>query len=632
MKPSVGALLVCLAAACGDDPVTAYFAVPGSSTGDDFYALPFPNDLRRHADGKLDLSEFPTNSIIVDTVRQIAERDLDGFGLNAAMFARFSGELDPATLPSPAVSMTAEASVYVVDIDPDSPAYGERSPVIVTFRPEGTQTIGANRLVVRPYPGFPLADLTTYALVITNRVGAASGGDVETDADWNALRGTGGNDAIAAARTVYQPLFDWLDEPGDDDADDVVAAAVFTTQDAISIMPKIRKAVYSVAAPVARDLMNPSNNPTFSVWTGAYDAPNLQTGTPAYITTGGEIKTDANGDIIVQLSEPLRFAISIPSGAVPLTGFPICIYQHGTTGDWRSFIQDGTAERLAQEGIAVISTDQVLHGPRGGGVDPSIAFFNFNNPVAARDNPLQGAADAWSQMRLAIDLTINDTALSRTVTFDDDRVYFYGHSQGGLTGPGFVAFEPLVKGAVLSGTGGLFYLNVLDKVEPVNFPDLIATLVRDEPVDEDNPTLALAQMSVERNDPVNYAQLMVRRLQVAPDGTTMLAPRNILQTEGFVDQYSPNRGLEAFATALGADIAMNPDAQDIEGITLRGRSTVALPIVDNYGTATVVLAQFNQASGSDGHFVATDIALARTQVKKFLGTLAATGHATVVAQ
>jgi len=161
---------------------------------------------------------------------------------------------------------------------------------------------------------------------------------------------------------------------------------------------------------------------------------------------------------------------------------------------------------------------------------------------------------------------------------------------------------------------------------------LIATLARDEPIDEDNPTLALAQMSVERNDPVNYAQFMVRLPQLAPDGTTRLAPRNILQTEGFVDHYSPNRGLEAFATALGADIAANPDAKPVEGIALRGRMQVATPIVDNYGTATAVLAQYNQVGSSDGHFVATQSALGRQQVRKFLSTLAATGHATVVSQ
>lgn len=628
---TLGALAVVAGlAACGDAPVTAYFAVPGSSTGDDFYALPFPNDLRRHADGSLDLSELPTNAVIVETIRMIAERDLDGFGLNAALFARFSGELDGASLPTPAQSMTDDSSVYLVDIDADSPTRGERWPVVATFRADGTQTIKGNRLVVRPYPGFPLTDATTYALVITNRVSAASGGDVNPDADWTALRGTGGNAAIVAARAVYAPLLAWLDEPGGDERDDVVSAAVFTTQHAIDIMPAIRAAVFGAAAPVARDVQVATMTSAFTLFRGNYDAVNIQTGEPAYITTGGEVVRDATGNVMVQRMEAMRFALSIPAGPVPASGFPICIYQHGTTGDWITFFQEGTAERLAQEGIAVISTDQVLHGPRGGGVDPSIAFFNFNNPVAARDNPLQGAADAWSQMRLTLGLSIVDG--DRTITFDSNRVFFYGHSQGGLTGPGFVAYEPLVKGAVLSGTGGVFYLNVLDKTEPVNFPDLIATLARDEPIDEDNPSLALAQMSVERQDPVNYAQLMVRRLQHGPDGTTLLAPRNILHIEGFTDNYSPNRGLQAFATALGADIAGNPDAADVEGLTLRGRTRVTLPTVDNYGAVTAVLAQYKPAGTSDGHFVHTDINLARTQIRKFLGTLAATGRATVVAQ
>ena len=101
----------------------------------------------------------------------------------------------------------------------------------------GTQTIGPNRLVVRPYPGFPLADATTYALVITNRVG-----DVAPSGDWSSLRAkSGGNAAIVAAREVYAPLFAWLDEPGGDERDDVVSAAVFTTQHATDIMPAIRK-------------------------------------------------------------------------------------------------------------------------------------------------------------------------------------------------------------------------------------------------------------------------------------------------------------------------------------------------------------------------------------------------------
>jgi hypothetical protein len=628
MRVTLGVCMALLVG-CADD-VTAYFAVPGSTTGDDFYALPFPNDMWRHDDGSLDLSQFPTNSVIANTVREIAQRDLDGFGLNAAIYARFSGGLDPNSLPTPAESMEEGASVYLIDVDPDSPDRGTRTPIVATFRPEGTQTIGPNRLVARPFPGFPLADGTTYALVITKRLSSADGGGVNAQSDWNAVVGEGTTTApVMKARTVYAPLLAWLDEAGDDDRGDVVAAAVFTTQHATQIMPAIRKAVFGVAAPIARDVMKTSvPDSPYDVFIGAYDAPNLQTGTPPYITSGGDIVMGSDGAVVVQRMETMRFSISVPNIPVPTSGLPIAIYQHGTGGDWASYIQDGTAERLAAEGIAVISTDQVLHGPRNpDGTDPSISFFNFNNPVAARDNPLQGAADAWSQMRLALGLSISDGA--RTIKLDPNRVFFFGHSQGGLTGPGFVAFEPALKGAVLSGTGGIFYLSALNKTEPVSFPDLIETLIRDVPVDEDNPTLALAQMAIERSDTVNYAPFMARLPRTAPDGTP-LAPRNIFHTEGFTDHYTPNKAIEAFATSLGGDLVMLPDATQLEGLTLRGRSIKPAPLSGNINGATVVTAQYKQAGTSDGHFVVFDIGAARTQSSKFLGTLAATGQATVV--
>lgn len=633
MKAPCGALVVAAVAAAlaigCDGPTTAYFAVPGGTPNDDFYALPFPNDLRRHDDGTLDLSLFPTNSVIANTVRMIAERDLDGFGLNAAMSSRLSGPLDASSLPTPAVSVTEAASVYLVDIDDSSPTRGQRTPVVATFHAEGTQTIDDNRLVVRPYPGWGLADATRYALVITNRVYDANGNSIERDSDFSALMSTtAATPAIVKAREVYAPLLAWLDEPGGDERGDVVSAAVFTTQHATTIGPALRKGVYGTPAPVARKVSLVSTSSAFSVFRGAYDAPNFQSGDVPYISTGGEITIGRTGAAIVTRTETLRFLLSVPAGNTPPTGFPICIYQHGTTGSWSSFLEDGTAERLAAEGIAVISTDQVLHGPRDPtGTDPSLSFFNFNNPVAGRDNPLQGAADAWSQQRLALGLSIPNAG--RTITFDPERVMFFGHSQGGLTGPAYIAFEPKLKGAVLSGTAGLFTLGVLYKLKPVNFPDLISTLIRDEPLDEDNPTIALAQMAVERSDGINYARFMVREPQKAPDGSP-LAPRNIFHTEGFVDNYSPNPGLEAFATALGGDLVDLPDAKLIEGLALRGRSIVSTPIAANDNGVTVVTAQYKQAGASDGHFVVFDVSAARKQSSKFLGSLAATGQATVV--
>jgi predicted esterase len=596
--------------------------------GDDFYALPFPNDIHRKADGSLDLSMFPTHSQLVDSYRAAAET-LDGFSLNAAISSRFTAAIDPASLPDPAGSIDPAASVYLVNVDGASPDFGTRTPIIAKYRDDKTSTIGPNRLVVRPYPGFGLDEGTTYALVITDKIKDVGGAAIVRAPEFDTLLASGGGSAMTAARAAYKPLTDWLAANGG--TKDVVSAAVFTTEHATQIGPALRKGVYSTPAPVATNVTN-SNATTalYHLWTGAYTAPNFQTGTPPYLSSGGEIVTGADGAAVVQRIEPMRFALTIPPGPKPANGWPICIYAHGTGGDYESFVDDGTGMRLAAQGIATISTDQVLHGPRDpAGTDPGVAFFNFTNPMAGRDNALQGAADAWSQMRLAQGLVFDDG--NGGFSIDPTKITFFGHSQGGLTGPAFIAFEPALSGAVLSGTGGLLYLSMLYKTAPIDFPSLIETIARDSPMDEDNPSLAIAQMWIERADGANYARYMVREPQLGPDGTKM-APKNIFQTEGFTDTYAPNPAIEAFATAIGGDLVVETDEKPVEGLVLRGKAgPVATPITDNMGTATAVLAQFNMKAGSDGHFVVFDIPTAQKQSAQFLGTLAAAGQATVVA-
>lgn len=594
-------LLALLLAACSSDSgTTALFAQNGS----DFYELPFPNDLRRHDDGSLDLSKYPAPTALVDEYRMDAEK-LDGFSLNGGIYSRFSDAIDESTLPDEAGSTMPGASVYLINV-----ATGERVPVIVHFRTDKTNTIGPNRLAVRPVPGFGLDEGTQYALVITNRVKDTSGAAVQATSEFR---------TTLASSAWYAGLRAWLDQPGDDERKDVVSAAVFTTEHATNIALAIRTGVFGTAAPAAAGITPGTGTSAYALYTGTYVAPNFQTGDVPYNTTGGEIQVGSDGAAIVQRMEPMRFALTVPTTAMPATGYPICIYAHGTGGDYKSFVDDGTGARLAAQGIATISTDQVLHGPRNPGGNPEVAFFNFINPYAGRDNALQGAADAWSQMRLAL-VAANWSGF----TFDPANVFFFGHSQGGLTGPPFIAFEPTLKGAVLSGTGAILYLSLLYKTSPVSFPELISPILRDDPLDEDTPSLALAQMWIDRADGANYAKLMVRH---PPAGNS---PKNIFQTEGFTDTYAPNPSIEAFATAIGGDIVQTADAKALDGLTLRGRAIVAPPIMNNLDGATAVLAQYNQAPNSDGHFVVFDIPAAQTQSAQFLGTLARTGTATVV--
>ena len=108
--------------------------------------------------------------------------------------------------------------------------------------------------------------------------------------------------------------------------------------------------------------------------------------------------------------------------------------------------------------------------------------------------------------------------------------------------------------------------------------------------------------------------------------------RNIFQTEGFTDTYTPNKAIEAMAVAIGGDLVQLPEQKDVEGLTaLRGRSVLSAPISKNVGGVTAVLAQYKSAPGSDGHYVVFDIPAAQRQAAEFLGTLARTGTATVVA-
>jgi hypothetical protein len=588
-----------------------------TTSDDDFYALPFPNDMRRNFDGTLDLSAFPGNSPLVLTYRDVIAQELDGFGMNEAVYARFDGALDPTSLPDPATSMMPGASVYLINITTSSPEYQQRTPIIASFRADPRGTMGPNSLVARPYPGFGLLEGTTYALVVTDRVRDASGQPVLVSADFQ---------EELATCDWYIPFRTFL-ETSDDTAADVVTGAVFTTQHITGVMAGIRAGVFGAPAPVASNIVAGQSNATFKEFTGAYTAPNFQSGPVPYTNPpDGQIVIE-NGVAVVSRMEPMRFALTVPPGATPANGWPIAIYAHGTGGDYQSFIDDGTGARLAAQGIATISTDQVLHGPRNPGGNPETDFFNFGNPYAARDNALQGAADAFSQLRLAVGMSFADGA--RTIKFDPTKVYFFGHSQGGLTGPGFVAFEPSLSGAVFSGTAGLLYLALLYKTAPVDIPAVVNTIIRDDPVDEDNPTLHLLQMWVERADGANYAPLMVRRPAMLPDGTQIHA-RNIFQTEGFTDTYAPNPGIEAFATALGGDLVMLPDEKDVLGLTLRGRAVKPTPFSGNLDGVTAVLAQYEQAAGSDGHFVVFDITSAKEQSAGFLGTLAANGTAMVV--
>lgn len=576
--------------------MAALFDLDGS---DGFYALPFPNDLRRNGDGTIDFDDHIRPNPLIDRYLTIFSEKVDGFGTNSAIFVRFSDEIDTASLPaSTRASLEPNASVYLVDVDPSSPERGRRWPLRFRFEPGEGESIGPHWLSCLPYPGFPLRPSTTYALVVTGRLLGFDGLPVRRSADMDAV-------LAGEAAPEYARLLEWLDEPGDDERGDVASAAVFTTQDPTALVARMAELIRGdVPPPVPRDVELTTPGESYSVYEGVYDSPNFQTGEPPYDLGDGEILIDpATGDPVVQRTEELRFALSVPPGDAPATGWPVVLYAHGTGGSYRSFVANKTALRLAQQGLAVLSIDQPLHGPRAPDLDPTDqVFFDYQNPVAGRGNSRQAAADYIQLVRLVTELD----------DLDGDRISFMGHSQGGMIGSLFLAHEPRVEGAVLSGAGGLLYQTLLYRED---IRELVNSIIRDYPLDEFNNMFALVQMFVEPVDPANCAP--------------MFGDKNIYQSEGLDDSYTPVQTIEALGVAIGGDL-VTPVIQDIEGFELAGLQVIDPPVTGNRGGYTSVLVQYRSPPGRDGHFVVFDVAAARRQHAEFLGTLARDGIATLV--
>ena len=193
-----------------------------------------------------------------------------------------------------------------------------------------------------------------------------------------------------------------------------------------------------------------------------------------------------------------------------------------------------------------------------------------------------------------------------------------------MTGLPFVAYEPKIKGAVFSGAGGLLYLTLLFKTLPFDIPSIVALIVRDLPLDQFHPDLALMQAFFEPADTITYGHLLV---DFPPEGNE---PKNILLTQGLTDRFTPVPSIDALATAIGLNLVA-PEERVIEGLGLRDKELLTAPVSANVGDVTSVMTQYQEAPGSDGHFVVFDLENAQLQSILFLKTLFESGTAVLVA-
>lgn len=637
---------------------SAVFLVPGSLealSGKTFFDHPWPSDVRRNGDGTVRFEGWPNPSAspLVDQLLVATKGLLRGFSPTAAAYLRFTGAIDPATLPaSPSATGAPDSAVQLVDVDPGSPERGSRRLVATRWLSAVSEEsyYAPNTLAVMPLLGRPLRPKTRYAAVVTRKVRAAGGAELGRPAALAQALGLAPADAAnAAVRELFASAVTELGERGVP-ASEIAHMTVFTTDDptaetfaAIDDVPK------SVPAPTPRDWVAKDDASAFDVYEGSYGpSPNYQSGKAPYRKPedgGGFVLA---GDVPkLQNTFDLRFALAVPKAAAcppPSGGYPVVLYAHGTGGDYRSFVTDGTAASLASQCLASMGIDQIFHGTRPGAPpasdptrDNTIAylFFNFDNPLAGRTNNRQAAVDLVQQARLFTEGRATVPAqVSRTgasIAFDPAKVMFFGHSQGGLNGPLFLAATDEARGGVLSGAGSVLGIALLEKTQPIDITKLVRLFVCGAStecateLDIFHPGITLAQSIVDASDPVHYASFIATRPRTARK------PKSVFQTEGVNadgsgDTFAPPRGIEALSVAMGLP-------RILPGIRARAEAT-ALGIGDVTvgaeglsgnlagGGATGVLAQFAPKTGKDGHFVVFDVPEARSQSARFLRALA----------
>ena len=571
----------------------------------DWHATPFPTNSRRAADGDIDLSGFPAargaeSSELLNDYLKYADGHLRGWSIQPTIYVQFSAPLDLAAFHPPTAQPTQDA-MFLMDVTPESPEYGLLIPLTAhATGPERGVYQVENLLAAQPVWGRPLRPETTYAFVlrrgVKDKAGLPLGRPLALasviDARLEQKDVSKLDPASAKWASALEPLFKAM-EAGKIHVQpkDIAAATVLTTGrptaqlEAMAAWVREKSTTQTAFGFERID----TKDPDFVLASASYTAPNFQSGTCPYTTPGeGGFDLAADGSPTVQRTETMRVLLMLPKNPLIINGkVPVVESAHGTGGDWMSVVDGGKyriASLLTQQGLAVVSIDQPMHGnrcaPKTLTADQlDVDTFNFFNIVAGLSGFRQSALDTVFLTRMLregkLDVPVGIGPNGGGMAFGRDNIGFIGHSQGGLSGSLAAAVEPNLRAYVLSGAGAGLSLTVVQRVYPVDFPKMLEGLLSLDPgeLSEFHPAVSLVQAMADITDPLAYAALTWQR----PAG---VRPPDVLLTAGLLDQDTPHLTAEALAAALGLDI-LAPSVHLNEALQLGAAELLPSPVGGN---------------------------------------------------
>lgn len=624
-----------------EGPSRVLFEVPRGVREGDFFRLPYPNDVLR-AGNRLNLNGYPGTEQrpepgdAISAVLAATRQRVDGFGLNPAITFRFSRSVDFESL----VFGTDRPNFIFADITPDDPERGRRPRARFFATTDRTRYLCEDWLAIRPSEGTPLTPGHTYAVLFLTGVTDDDGQPLEPSDDFLAVTGNArpAFPTLAAAWDRYQPLKSWLDEEGIL-PEELIGGTVFTVGDPRRPMAAMRPAVFDAAAPSVESLAvcdrsaSPCDNgpnrrcqaaPGVVEVHGTVRLSNYLTGAPPYTVAGGSAVFE-DGAPRLQRREEVCISVTVPEGERPAGGWPLAIFAHDASGNFRSNVSTGLASQLAAQGWATLSWDGVMQGARAGlpeAPDGEAVLTSLNTltrPGLARDHALQAAADLHGIVRLLPELrqTVDGTNLG----FDRNRLIFIGHGLGGELGVPATVYEPELKAVVLASVSG----SVMDRANltlaPANLNALYSVALAEPRLDGMHPGMHLVQTWLDTRDPMNYGPLF----RDPPEG---VPHKHVLQLYGINDSVVPNKAqgylavaarLSRIGRAFEEVIALQPIAAG------EGGSNVAGP------EGTVFTQVFKQYQTAEGHDVLFESAAAQRDLADFVTAIGA-GEVPVIRQ
>ncbi|HVK98202.1 MAG TPA: hypothetical protein VM553_00245 [Dongiaceae bacterium] len=647
-------------------------------TGDgNFYANGFPTDLRVTADGHLDLRGFhrmnhPMTRRYVTTI----EQQIQGYTLSMPIYLPFTAAFDMTRLPSRDVDFLADdAPVQLVNIDPDSSAYGQRQPISVTQTWQPDRYRPHHLLQILPTLGLNLLPNTRYAVLVNDNMPLHEGGELHQHAVLAQLLNDAPPSTVIAASNLqrayrmFAPLRNYLAAQSIDPGR-IVGATIWTTGDPTAQLFAAANVVAQWPAPAVHGLRRVAQFQDYCVLQGSIEIPGFQRGALPYFYpgNGGDIEWDDSADSEnsgapkVQYWRHAPLMITVPRQPMPNAGFPLLLYNHGTGGTAAEVYQRGAinaaGEQDQQGGPARVAAihgwasasmgghlgSEHLQGPLE--VDGYIAY-NFFNPVAWRGNLQQMALErvilrrGLNALQLDPNLCPDATnAASDPLHFDSDMQAVMGQSLGSYIGGIQAAIDPDPYQALIqSGAGGSWIEFVFGPVDPIPLQQVVeAAALQFTPIehlDRFHPILMLAEMLVGSANNILYTDHLLRK--------PTKKPPHILVIEGHGDRQVPENIQRPLLLSLGVepvgdDVGSSEKDSVFWYLQEQGAQTWAFPVAENrqvegYGSRTAVVVRYEPdgTPGQDGHHVAFQLDAPKHQYGCLLQNLSE-GRAPVIMQ